>query len=79
MAQRVKVEGRFLCCCNYNKKDVNGNPTKEIVHQIKVFDGSDVTKISGVDGSQLKFGDNVSVSCDLYVNEFGTMFRAINE
>jgi len=79
MAQRVTVEGRFLCCANYYKKDSNGNPTKEVVHQIKVFDGSDVTKISGVDGSQLKFGDNVKVACDLYVNDYGTSFRAINE
>lgn len=77
MANRVIVKGRFLCTKNYEKKDSASNPTGQIVKQILLFDGNDTVKVSDVDGSSLKFGDEVTVNCDLYVNEYGTMFRAI--
>ena len=79
MAKRVIIKGKFLGTSNYYKKDDVGNVTSQLVHQINVFDGEDTTKIVGVDGSQLKFGDEVTISCHLYVNDYGPTFRAINE
>lgn len=77
MANRVTVKGRFLCIKNYEKKDAAGNLTGQIVKQVLLFDGNDTVKVADVDGSTMKFGDEVTVTCDLYVNEYGTMFRAI--
>ncbi len=79
MAKRVIIKGKFLGTSNYFKKDEAGNVTSQLVHQINVFDGEDTTKIAGVDGSQLKFGDEVTIPCHLYVNDYGLTFRAINE
>ena len=77
MANRVTVKGRFLCTKNYEIKDAAGNLTGQIVKQVLLFDGNDTVKVADVDGSTMKFGDEVTVTCDLYVNEYGTMFRAI--
>lgn len=79
MAKRVIIEGKFLGTSNYYKKDNAGNVTTELVHQINVFDGEDTTKIVGVDGTKLNFGDVVKVPCHLYINEYGPLFRAIAE
>lgn len=77
MANQVIIKGRFLCTKNYEKKDNAGNPTGQIVKQILLFDGNDCVKVTDVDGSNMKFGDEVTVTCVLYVNEFGPLFRAI--
>lgn len=79
MAKRVIVKGKFLGTSNYHKKDDAGNVTSEVVHQINVFDGEETTKIVGVDGSKLNFGDVVEVPCHLYINDYGPLFRVIVE
>ena len=71
MANRVIIKGRFLCTKNYEKKDTAGNLTGQIVKQVLLFDGNDTVKVADVDGSSM------TVTCDLFVNEYGTMFRAI--
>lgn len=76
---RVDISGRFLCTKNYNKKDSAGNYTKELVYQILVFDGDNAVKIIGVNGSGLEFGDEVRFRCDVFANEYGVAFKAVNE
>lgn len=63
---RVNLKGKFLGTDNYYKKDENGNQTNEQVKVISVFDGKDLIKVTGVDGSALKFGDDVSLICEIY-------------
>lgn len=75
---RCTIRGRFLCTKNYPKKDKSGNLTGETVRQILVFDGDNAVKITDVDGSKLKFGDDISVVCDLFSGDYGVMFRAVS-
>lgn len=63
---KVQLKGKFLATDNYFKKDENGNQTNEQVKVISVFDGKDLIKVSGVDGSALKFGDDVSLNCEIF-------------
>lgn len=75
---RVDIHGRFLCTKNYNKRDSAGNYTKEVVYQILVFDGDNAVKIIGINGSGLDFGDEVSFRCDVFANEYGVAFKAVD-
>lgn len=60
------LKGKFLGTNDYHKKDEHGNETGEIVPVITIYDGKDAIQISGVDGSALKFGDDVSLNCEIY-------------
>lgn len=63
---RVILKGTFLSTNDYFKKDENGNQTNDKVHVITVFDGKDAVQVSGVDGSALKFGDEISLNCEIF-------------
>lgn len=62
----VTISGKFLGTDDYWKKDENGNLTTQKVHVIKLFDGTDSVSINGVDGSSLKFGDEISLDVDIF-------------
>ncbi len=62
----VTIKGKFLSTNDYFKKDENGNLTNQKVNVITLFDGTGSVQINGVDGSALKFGDEISLDCDIY-------------
>ena len=63
---KVILKGVFLGTDDYFKKDKDGNQTNEKVHVISIFDGKDAIQVNGVDGSALKFGDEVSLNCEIF-------------
>ena len=67
---KVMISGRALVCDHYTKKD-----TGEVVYQLKIFDGRDLVRISGVPPiyETVAFGDNVEMSVRI-VNGSNGMF-----
>lgn len=63
---RVNLKGKFLGTDNYFKKDEKGNQTDELIKVVSIFDGKELIKVSDVDGSSMKFGDEVSLLCDVF-------------
>lgn len=65
---KVQISGKVLVCDSYTSKK-----TGELVRQLKLFDGRDMIRISGVPGlyETAQFGEDVSFSVRIIQTEKG--------